>query len=643
MPIFPNFLAKCLVALVLAGAVFQGQSLAFSGLKAPDPIGPLANPHPLIQSTQLNLGAIDFTPNGTQPGLLSAIAGNEACSSCHTGTVSDQGRLPFPSWSGSLMANSIRDPLFWAAVDVANRDVPGVGDYCIRCHSPQAWLSGRVVKDGSGGFIDGSNGCFLQGDHDDFDGKGNDYSGIGCETCHRIMPTGPTGQPHINFNANLWFDDSTSCTVAGQSAGGPCRRGPYRYPDPTPTGSITAPHAWQQDQSLQGSAFCGSCHNVSSPDTDAGFLKTLILNNGTDTGRGFPLDRTYDEWQASDFSEVLFRDGTENRGPSTGATFGETCQSCHMRTATDPSSRACSLTPPGTRAETLSVHEFVGSNGFIVGALKSLYGSALGREAEFDRTLAWINENLTTRSAQIGVTLAPLAAGNATLNASVRVTNLTGHKLPNGYAEGRRMWINVVARDANNAVVFESGAYNTATAVLSEDPQLKVYEALQGVWQRFGNMGSCVTKENVTNRKLFNLALNNCIAKDNRIPPLGFRGANNVEITPVAYTYPETSPGSGKFVNFDTTVYAIPISAAAVRPIRVEATLKFQVMSKDYAEFLRDEALTSNFPSENQMCNRSFTVGPANQSRGAFMYEVWTNNNRSAPVTMVSASMTSSP
>ena len=279
----------------------------------------------------------------------------------------------------------------------------------------------------------------------------------------------------------------------------------------------------------------------------------------------------------------------------------------------------------------------------MVSVLKSLYGTALDREAAFDHTLSLITDNLTNRSAQIAVSLNPLAAGTTTLNASVRITNLTGHKLPAGYGEGRRMWINVVARDANNAVVFESGAYNTATAVLSEDPQLKVYEALQGVWQRFGNMGSCVTKENVTNRKLFNLALNNCIAKDNRIPPLGFRGANNVEITPVAYTYPETSPGSGKLVNFDTTVYAIPISAAAVRPIRVEATLKFQVMSKDYAEFLRDEALTSNFPSENQMCNRSFTVGPANQSRGAFMYDVWTNNNRSAPVTMVSASMTSSP
>jgi len=588
-------------------------------------------------------GALDFTPAGTQPGLLSAIEGNEACSNCHTGDANDANQMAYPTWSGSMMANAARDPMFWAAVDVANRDVPGVGDYCIRCHAPNAWLGGRVRKDGNGGFVNGANGCLLEGDHDNFDGKGNDYSGIGCQFCHRISPTGPAGEPTMTFNANIWFDDTVTCTENGQNTAGPCRRGPYRYPDITPTGSVTAPHGWKQDSSYEGSAFCGTCHNVSTPDTSNGPLKTLILNNGTDTGVPFPLDRTYSEWLKSDYSDTLFRDGVENSGPSSGSAFGETCQSCHMRSSTQTTARACSQTTPGTRTNNLAVHEFAGANGFMVSVLKSLYGTQLDRAAAFDRTLGFINDNLTNRSARIAVTLNALAPSATSLNASVKITNLTGHKLPAGYGEGRRMWINLVARDANNAIVFESGAYEPISATLSTGNQLKVYETLQGVWERFGNTGICVLQENTTNRKLFNMVLNNCIAKDNRIPPLGFTGGSAVDTQPVNYSYPETAPGSGKLVNFDVTTYSIPIPANAVRPIQVQASLRHQVMSKEYAEFLKAEAINSSFQSENEMCNRTWTVGPAEKTRGEFMFDAWTNNGKSAPADMVSATATSIP
>jgi len=588
-------------------------------------------------------GALDFTPAGTQPGLLSAIEGNEACSNCHTGDANDANQMAYPTWSGSMMANAARDPMFWAAVDVANRDVPGVGDYCIRCHAPNAWLGGRVRKDGNGGFVNGANGCLLEGDHDNFDGKGNDYSGIGCQFCHRISPTGPAGEPTMTFNANIWFDDTVTCTENGQNTAGPCRRGPYRYPDITPTGSVTAPHGWKQDSSYEGSAFCGTCHNVSTPDTSNGPLKTLILNNGTDTGVPFPLDRTYSEWLKSDYSDTLFRDGVENSGPSSGSAFGETCQSCHMRSSTQTTARACSQTTPGTRTNNLAVHEFAGANGFMVSVLKSLYGTQLDRAAAFDRTLGFIHDNLTNRSARIAVTLNALAPSATSLNASVKITNLTGHKLPAGYGEGRRMWINLVARDANNAIVFESGAYEPISATLSTGNQLKVYETLQGVWERFGNTGICVLQENTTNRKLFNMVLNNCIAKDNRIPPLGFTGGSAVDTQPVNYSYPETAPGSGKLVNFDVTTYSIPIPANAVRPIQVQASLRHQVMSKEYAEFLKAEAINSSFQSENEMCNRTWTVGPAEKTRGEFMFDAWTNNGKSAPADMVSATATSIP
>ena len=46
---------------------------------------------------------------------------------------------------------------------------------------------------------------------------------------------------------------------------------------------------------------------------------------------------------------------------------------------------------------------------------------------------------------------------------SVTLINETGHKLPSGYPEGRRMWINVKAYDDGQNQVYESGAFDAGT------------------------------------------------------------------------------------------------------------------------------------------------------------------------------------
>jgi len=601
--------------------------------------GPLAQAplaHGVVGATGVPDGTLDFTPNGTQPGLQFAIDGAEACSNCHRGnTAVDQNLLPQTPWEGSMMANAARDPLFWAALDVANRDVPGIGDFCLRCHAPNAWLQGRVRKDGFGGTVNGTNGCLMQGDLDDLDDKVNDFQGLNCQFCHRIKPRGPSGQPPPLANANLWFDDADCATGPG-----PCRAGPYSYPSQTPVGTVfDPPHVWKEEPFFRDATYCAACHNVSSPDTSNGPLQTLILNDGTNTMRAFPLDRTFTEWRKSDFGTRLLRSGMES--PAPGRPEGlPTCQSCHMPISTSEDARACVFTPSGARKSNLGLHQFAGANYWMVDVLKATYGGPdqLNREAAFDASKAAIVQNLTQNSATIQLSLAPLASGASNLSASVRITNLTGHKLPTGYAEGRRMWLQVRAVDANQQTVFESGAYNAASGVLTEDAQIKIYETLHGVWQRFGQTGACVVKDPATQRKLFNIALSNCILKDNRIPPLGFTGGNDVELRPVGYTYPETSPGSGQLVNFDLTQYSIPVPANAARPIRVTATLRFQVTTKEYIEFLRDEAQISNIPSENAMCGRTQDVGPGALTRGQFMFNLWTQHGRAPPLDMVSAS-----
>jgi hypothetical protein len=121
---------------------------------------------------------------------------------------------------------------------------------------------------------------------------------------------------------------------------------------------------------------------------------------------------------------------------------------------------------------------------------------------------------------------------------------------------------------------------------------------------------------------------------DNRIPPLGFTGGANLETRPVGYVYPETSPGSGKLVNFDDTAYSIPVPSGTLSPVRVTATLRYQTASSEYVAFLRDEAIANGFP--NDCIDRS--SGPSTQSRGQYLYELWAAYGRSAPVDMGSSS-----
>ncbi len=584
------------------------------------------------------ISALDVTPHGTQPGLFFLLDEPQACLGCHGATKAPESTyLPHATWSGSMMSNATRDPLFWAALDVANRDVPGVGDWCLRCHTPVGWLGGRVSKTGlppPKDIVDGTDGCLLQGSFTENDGPNDDYAGVTCHQCHRMTELGPDAEVAPPGSGNFWLDDDANCGF------GPCRFGPYNYESGS---SLEPPHGWKYSAFTVSSSQCGTCHDVSSPITDAGTaLKTLIVPNATlagrDTGLAFPAERTFTEWKQSQYGNALFVDSFEREGtPSAKSVQVTTCQNCHMRDSVDPTARACVNNPGGSRTGNLPVHEFVGGGAWPLRLIKGLYGAVLGadRMAAMDQTIAWSEELLSTRTAAVDVTLSPWTPGSS-LQANVRVTNLAGHKLPTGYAEGRRMWLLVEAFDANGAPVFVSGAWNDANGDLASDPQLKIYETLQGIWD--ATTGTCKITDDL-GRKSFHFVLNDCIAKDNRVPPLGFHPAHGadpegLELRPVAYTYPETSPGSGTLVNFDVTPYSIPVPMGTATPITVRATLQYQTASKDYITFLRNEAVENAQPSENTMCDRDWKEGPADKSRGQFLFDLWDDPayGRSAPL-----------
>jgi hypothetical protein len=151
-----------------------------------------------------------------------------------------------------------------------------------------------------------------------------------------------------------------------------------------------------------------------------------------------------------------------------------------------------------------------------------------------------------------------LSVATGSLVATVTVTNRTGHKLPTGYPEGRRMWLNVVAYNATNQKVYESGAYDAATGVLTEDAAARVYEVEAGL------SAPIATQAGLTAGPSFHFVLNDTIYKDNRIPPAGFTNAEFILFggRPVEPGHPAPRYADGQ--NWDSANYTLPSTTRKV-------------------------------------------------------------------------------
>jgi len=198
--------------------------------------------------------------------------------------------------------------------------------------------------------------------------------------------------------------------------------------------------------------------------------------------------------------------------------------------------------------------------------------------------------------------------------AIVTVTNRTGHKLPTGYPEGRRMWVALTARDAEGDVVFESGAYDAASGVLTHDAYAAIYE------EHLGLSSSLAPALGLAAGPSFHFVLNDSVYKDNRIPPLGFSNAafDVFGGKPVDPDRPMLSPRYADGQNWDQIEYPLPASTQSVRIV-----LNYQSTSKEYVEFLRDENTTNE--------------------AGQALYDLWVANGRAAPIVMASDSLSLAP
>ena len=512
----------------------------------------------------------DMDLSGTQQLEGAILADPDAeCASCHGNYDTDH--EPWSNWRGSMMGQAARDPLFLAALAIAEQDAPSSGDLCIRCHSPGGWQEGRST-DTSGGQL-----------------TAKDRQGVQCDFCHRMVDFEyvPGVSPVEDVDVLEEVSPLPFQYGNGQFINDPggSKRGPYS--DVTEEGHLVIDSPFHRSADL-----CGTCHDVSNPVFEKSGPGTYAPggfdaeHEDQDLRNMFPIERTFSEWQKSEYATSGVY-APEFAGNKTDGIVS-TCQDCHMP---DVSAHGANLPSAPLRAD-LALHDLTGGNTFVLDILPDLFpGEVDVAQLQAAKLRA---TSMLQRAASLDLTLdAP--------SLTVRVTNETGHKLISGYPEGRRMWLNVQGFDASGAKVFESGAYNAATAVLTEDAQAKVYEIKPGL------SPALAAALGLPAGPSFHFVLNDTVTFDNRIPPRGFTNGTFQEIqsAPVEYAYAD-----GQY--WDDTAYDLPDTVASVT-----VRLYYQTLSKEYVEFLRDENDTN--------------------SAGQDLYDAWVAQGRSQPVLMAEA------
>jgi hypothetical protein len=276
------------------------------------------------------------------------------------------------------------------------------------------------------------------------------------------------------------------------------------------------------------------------------------------------VERTYSEWLLSDFSS-MGREGT--------------CQSCHYKLVEGggEASRFGSL-----HRDYFVGHGPVGGSSWVQDAVWLLFKGRdisraalnLGKERarKFLQTAAELDLTFPTKQ-----------------KARLRITNKTGHKLPTGYPEGRRMWVNIQFLDAAGKLLKETGEYGDKQDTIFGDPvtvptllepeETTVYECVPGLSiaqaAKFGKKpGSS-----------FHFVLNDVITKDNRIPPKGFKNESFAEhlCEPVGATYAD-----GQY--WDDIELALPAGCN-----KVSVRLMYQSVSWEYIQFLAEQNKTDDW------------------------------------------------
>ncbi|MEB2284902.1 MAG: hypothetical protein B6D46_12270 [Polyangiaceae bacterium UTPRO1] len=511
----------------------------------------------------------DFHVPGTQTGDVppQTLLAPSECAACH-GRY-DDAVDPLARWSGSLMAHAGRDPLFFAQLTTATQDVPTVGYYCLRCHVPLSIVTGHA---------DEPDGRLL---------NATDRTGVTCHFCHSMVD--PLYVPGVSPEADEGILAALEAVPAHYGNAmfvldpSGTRRGPRTDP--------MAPHSWIASPFHTRSDFCGTCHDVGNlavtraPDGTYHYNQIDTPSPTHDPAGQFPLERTYTEWRLSAFAD----NGVDMGGRFGGLGSGivSTCQDCHMPRAIG---RGCVY--GGVRGD-LALHDFAGAAAPVIDLI-----------AAHTRLDPAVDQTALARGRAAAVDMleraASLSLSQDGAELVVRVTNETGHKLPTGHIEGRRVWLHVEFRDAGDGLVGEHGHYDEAEAELDEASTV-VYE------MHVGLSDEAAVLTGLPAGPTTHMALADTIEKDNRIPPRGF---TNAAYEAAGAPIVGAQYADGQY--WDDARFPIPVGA-----VRAAVSLHYQSTPRHYIEALRD--------------------GNVTDATGATLHELWSTTGRGAPILMASA------
>lgn len=401
------------------------------------------------------------------------FSGSGNCSLCHSAqgnvlVAAGEDISPVSTWRSTMMANADRDPLWQAKVTAEVAENPHLGavieDKCTTCHAPMGHT--EAIHTGADHFP------LAQALTDPLS-----LDGVSCTLCHQIQD-GNLGEEESYSGHFVITDDHVIY-------------GPYPNPTAMPmfnqTGytPVHSPH-------LGSSELCATCHTLFTPFVDAA---------GNVAGT-FPEQTPYLEWQNSIYPEQNIE-----------------CQTCHMP-AVDEALKIASRPPwLATQRQPVWKHDFVGANAFMVDLIKE-NAAAIGATASsvhFDSTLA--KERRLLRDATIELDLDGYFSDDS-LNVLVSVKNLAGHKFPSGFPS-RRAWLFLEVKNQQGEIIFASGAwdeqgeiigldepYEPHHDVITSSDQVQVYQSLM---------------QDVNGDITYTLLRGAAYAKDNRLPPAGFK------------------------------------------------------------------------------------------------------------------------
>jgi hypothetical protein len=625
----------------------------------------------------LPVGAATVVPTdvelpGTQPGEVGALDAATNCDNCHGDRAG--GVEISHEWRGSMMSHAGRDPIFWATMAIAEQDFDGSGDLCLRCHATAGWLAGRSTPtDGSGL-------------------AANDDDGVECSYCHSL--TNPDKSEHLGeqFAPYLANDEGTPPvgyygSGMGVLWGGGEKLGPYANAVPK--------HQFLASSFHRDVDFCGTCHDVSNSVVgnlahNGGVQETAdppvangVLGGPVDGKAAFNnppyaygiVERTFSEsksgrlietrvgaygtlpaeLQAGAIAEAYNRSIAAGTGGDyeDGAPRYFSCQTCHMGPT---QGIGCNKQGVPVRKD-LPTHDMTGGNYWMASVIQYLDGLGklrLGGGLSIDE-IAGLDAGALRAKHNL-----ENAASLAVTGTTLRITNLTGHKLISGYPEGRRMWINVKWYGAGAVLLREDGAYgplvdeqgnpvevvNPANgqsvhvqSILDlDDPHTRIYEVHHALTQEWANqllglgypadlplsfdrytgavahtLGELGAEAAGSYEESFHFVLNNKVVSDNRIPTYGMRYdvARERNVLPVPLDqYGNPGPG-GEYQHWDDVALDPPVGWA-----NATVTLFYQPTSWEYIQFL-------NLANDGSVA----FLG----AEGANMLEAWIATGMAAP------------